>query len=323
MKPIEIVATIFLFAILVSSSEALSLNGQVFLSSVERGPIRPPGLIVVNQNSFQAASPLTLLSPQALGMALGTVQHPEVRNDIIQYMVREGDSLWSIANEFNISVDTIVWANDLRRTIIRPGQELVILPVSGVKHIVKEGDTISEIAERYGDVGTETILDFNNLLREDSLFIGQLIIVPNGRERATISVVRTTNTNTVTVGLTPEQVRANFSTNNYWGQSWAFPFGQCTWWVAQKRPIGRWGHAKSWLSNAQRDGFRICRGSDCQPQVGAVLVIRGNPVFGHVVYVEEVSGDKIVFSEMNNIGWGRINERTVRIGDSAIIGYIY
>lgn len=318
-------------------SKVFSQNRQIFLSPIEKNLTRPSGFILINQNSLQATSPLTIISPRVLGVLVEEeeIEYSETRNSIIDYIVQEGDSLWSIAAQFNISVNTIIWANDLRGTTIRLGQNLVILPVSGVRYIVKEGDTISRIAERY-NVETEQIIDFNNILDEGSIFIGQSIIVPGGEKRAIRIVNRTTNTNIENINvenididninieeLTPNQVRAKFSTNNYWGQSHAFPFGQCTWWVAQKRPIGRWGHAKSWLNNAERDGFRVCRGRNCDPVAGAVLVIQGHPVYGHVVYVEEVKGNTIIFSEMNNIGWGKINRRTVTTGHHTIIGFIY
>jgi surface antigen len=326
------IITIILFGLFLLASPKITLllpdnqedfvffnqNEQIFLNSTEKNSIKPPNFVLINQNSFQAVSPLTIFSPRALAILIEGIEYPEVRDDIIEYMVEPGDNLWFIADKFNISVDTIIWANDLRRTTIRPGQKLVILPVSGVRHIVREGDLISQIAEKY-NVSAEKIIDFNNISDERAIFIGQSIIIPGGRKQ-TRTLVRTDIDITT---LTPNQVRAKFSTNNYWGQSHSFPFGQCTWWVAQKRPIGRWGHAKSWLNNAERNGFQICRGRYCSPQVGAVIITRVNSPYGHVAYVEEVNGNRITYSEMNYIGWGRINRQVVEIGDYEIIGYIY
>jgi surface antigen len=295
-------------------------NERLFLSSVEKISTESPNFILINQNSFQAVSPLTIFSPRPLGALVEGSEYPENRkNDIIEYLVESGDNLWSIATQFNISINTIIWANDLRRTTIRPGQKLIILPVSGVRHIVKEGDLISQIAEKY-NVSAEKIIDFNNISDEETIFVGQSIIIPGGRRQ--VGILAST-TNTDITALAPDQVRAKFSTNNYWGQSHSFPFGQCTWWVAQKRPIGRWGHAKSWLSNAERSGFQVCRGRHCLPQVGAVIITKVDSPYGHVAYVEDVIGDRIIYSEMNYIGWGRINRQVVEIGDYEIIGYIY
>jgi len=314
-------------------SQVFGQKEQIFLSPIEGNLIEPSNFVLINQNSLQATFPLTIHPSQILG---GLIEDnlPENREIIIEYIVEEGDNLWSIADKFNISVETIAWANDLnlRRAIIRPGQKLVILPVSGVKHIVKERETISGIAEKY-NIPAEKIIDFNNILDKGEISIGQALIIPGGKkqviriaERREIDLVeRVVDRDFDNIEeLTPNQVRAKLSTNNYWGQSHAFPFGQCTWWPAQRRPIGRWGHAKSWLDNAERDGFEVCRGRNCQPTVGAVLVIVGNPIFGHVAYVEEIRGNKIIFSEMNGIsGWGRINKRIVEVGSNRIVGFIY
>ena len=63
------------------------------------------------------------------------------------YVVRPGDSISNIAKMFNVSVNTIVWANDLPSSkSIKEGQTLVILPISGIKHTVAKGETIKSIA---------------------------------------------------------------------------------------------------------------------------------------------------------------------------------
>lgn len=96
------------------------------------------------------------------------------------YEVRDGDSFASIANMFDVSVNTILWANNLnRKSTLKVGQTLVILPVSGVQHTVKKGDTIAKIAKMYkGDPGE--ISDYNGIALDQSLDVGSIIIVPDG-----------------------------------------------------------------------------------------------------------------------------------------------
>jgi LysM repeat protein len=101
-------------------------------------------------------------------------------DQISAYVVHEGDTLSQIADMFNVSVNTIVWANDIKGGVINPGDTLIILPVTGVKHIVKNGDTIDSIAKKYkGDV--DEILSFNNIEGSSGvkLKIGMEIIIPN------------------------------------------------------------------------------------------------------------------------------------------------
>lgn len=96
------------------------------------------------------------------------------------YKVRSGDTLPQIAKMFGVSVNTILWANDLpKNTTLKPGQTLVILPVSGVQYTVKKGDTIAKIAKNL-NADQHDIEQFNGLDDETGLKIGETIIVPNG-----------------------------------------------------------------------------------------------------------------------------------------------
>lgn len=99
------------------------------------------------------------------------------------YVVREGDNLSQIAGMFHVSVNTIVWANDIRGYRIVPGQTLIILPISGVRYTVKTGDTLQKIAMQY-DGSVQEILQFNALSGGEALVVGQEIIVPNGEMAA-------------------------------------------------------------------------------------------------------------------------------------------
>lgn len=102
-------------------------------------------------------------------------------NKIIEYKVQNGDSIGSIARKFDISLLTLLWENNLTsRSVIQPGQVLRILPVSGVAHTVRKGDTVLKIANQYGSKVMD-IINANNLNSKGSnLQVGQKIIVPNG-----------------------------------------------------------------------------------------------------------------------------------------------
>ncbi len=115
---------------------------------------------------------------------LGTLADKEVSatpEQISVYVVREGDSLSQIAKMFSVSVDTIIWANDIRRgDLIQSGQTLVILPVSGVQHEVKKGDTLSSIAKKY-ETKVEEIISFNDMDDGYALVIGETVVIPGGK----------------------------------------------------------------------------------------------------------------------------------------------
>jgi len=103
------------------------------------------------------------------------------RDKPIEYVVKEGDSLGLIAANFGISVDTILWENDLTsHSLIRPGQKLVILPTSGIEHKVVKGETLSKIAQKY-KATEEKIIEFNKLANESDIAVGQILIIPEGQ----------------------------------------------------------------------------------------------------------------------------------------------
>lgn len=108
------------------------------------------------------------------------------QDSIRAYVVHEGDSLTGIAKMFGVTVNTIIWANDLGKgNLIQPGQLLVILPVPGVRYIVQKGDTLATISSKFkGD--KDEIIHFNNLASNSDLRVGQEIIIPDGEVTANI-----------------------------------------------------------------------------------------------------------------------------------------
>lgn len=106
---------------------------------------------------------------------------PVNNGQISIYVVHDGDTLGKVAKMFGVSVNTIIWANNLSSTSLTAGQKLVILPVSGVQHVVKKGDTVKSIAKKYkADVGE--ILTFNGLSEDTALTPGETVIIPDGEE---------------------------------------------------------------------------------------------------------------------------------------------
>ncbi len=101
------------------------------------------------------------------------------RAGVLIYKVQKGDTLSSIASDFGISLNSIVWANNIKNETIIPGQELVILPVSGVIHEVKTGQTIDEIAGLYS-ADSQKIIEFNRI-KNNVVKPGDMVIVPDGK----------------------------------------------------------------------------------------------------------------------------------------------
>lgn len=119
------------------------------------------------------------------------------QGSISTYTVQDGDSLSEIAERHGVSANTILWANDIGdASLVRPGDELIILPVSGIRHTVTRGDTLGSVARKYGaDAGD--IASFNGLNENATLVLGANIIIPGG-ELAAFSKENTATKKAVT-----------------------------------------------------------------------------------------------------------------------------
>lgn len=114
------------------------------------------------------------------------------RVDVITYVVQQGDNLFSIAEQFGLKAETILWGNydtlqDNFR-IIYPDQELRILPTDGVYYRYNVGESLSMIANQF-ETTTEAIIEYpgNHLDPYDTnpddpgISDGTWLIIPGGK----------------------------------------------------------------------------------------------------------------------------------------------
>ena len=116
------------------------------------------------------------------------------RDKIITYQVQRGDTLASVSNKFGISENTIRWANNLTTDSLKIGQELKILPVTGIAYKVKSGDTVYTIAKKF-NTNAQKIVDFpfNEFAgngTDFALVTGEELIVPDGIEPSAQQVLK-------------------------------------------------------------------------------------------------------------------------------------
>jgi len=103
-----------------------------------------------------------------------------IQREAATYIVQNGDSPFSIAIKFGINTETVLWANNLGEfDYIQPGQQLLILPINGVRVKIAAKDTIASLAKKYKGKEAE-VRAFNNIYDDAKLIAGNFIIIPDG-----------------------------------------------------------------------------------------------------------------------------------------------
>ncbi|HHE7725847.1 TPA: LysM peptidoglycan-binding domain-containing protein [Staphylococcus aureus] len=238
-----------------------------------------------------------------------------------QHTVQSGESLWSIAQKYNTSVESIKQNNQLDNNLVFPGQVISVggsdaqntsntSPQAGSasSHTVQAGESLNIIASRYG-VSVDQLMAANNL-RGYLIMPNQTLQIPNGGSGGT--------TPTATTGS-----NGNASSFNHQN---LYTAGQCTWYVFDRRaqagsPISTyWSDAKYWAGNAANDGYQV----NNTPSVGSIMQSTPGP-YGHVAYVERVNGDgSILISEMNyTYGPYNMNYRTIPASEVYSYAFIH
>ncbi|MEK7653597.1 MAG: peptidoglycan DD-metalloendopeptidase family protein [Patescibacteria group bacterium] len=221
----------------------------------------------------------TLLKPDLASTEAAKV----TRTSVKEYVVAENDTISTIAQKFNVSINTIIWANNLSfSAIIRPGQKLNIPPVSGVLHTIKKGDTIAKIAKSY-DADASQIKKFNNLDDDASLAVGDTLMVPGGR------IIYTQKPRTAVVYTTPAIDYTIPSTSS----------GGAMYWPSTCRRITQysrgWRHPGVDIACAYGSAIRAAEG-------GVVTRVQyGRTGYGYNVTIDHGGGKKTHYSHLSRI----------------------
>ena len=253
----------------------------------------PETTAITNQAETQAAdlaiianSDDVLAKPQVVETALKS------RADIEDYTTKAGDTIASLAAQFGITSNSIIWSNGLSGgdNTLPSGTKLVIPPITGIVYTVKTGDTPASLAAKFS-ANQAQIIAFNDA-EISGLQVGEQILIPNGTEAAAVS-------------------SAYASPSGFpWGSgpiygSNGYDFGFCTWYVATQVSSvpSNWGNASSWAYYARLSGWTV----SSTPVAGSIAqTADAAGGQGHVAVVEAVSpnGDSILIKDMNNYGDG-------------------
>lgn len=157
----------YIFIVIFSS--LLFFSGGVFQGRlVETNTDRGSAFLASNYAFYQRATAATSKGDKTL------------LDEPVEHVVNEGETLTSIAQGYNISLESVKFANDLTSNNVSPGQIIKIPPVEGTLHEVKSGDTLEKLSKRY-NVPTQTIVDFNYIDSPYVLEVGQIITIPDAQ----------------------------------------------------------------------------------------------------------------------------------------------
>jgi len=125
--------------------------------------------------------PMMAMSGKASNITQDGIGGPDT--DLSVYVVRKGDSISQIAEMFDVSVNTILWANGMKKgEKLVEGDVLIILPVSGLRHTVAKGENLQSIAKKY-KADPDEILLYNDI-DGSKLAVGDQLLIPDGEMMA-------------------------------------------------------------------------------------------------------------------------------------------
>lgn len=239
-----------------------------------------------------------------LGVSDGT-EDPELifedfEEEISIYVVRKGDSLATIAKMFDVTVDTILSANDIKKgDKPKEGDVLFILPFSGVEHKVAKGETLKGIANKY-KVPVEDVVLYNHL-EGTKIVVGDSLIIPGG-------------------GLLEEKSPTKSTGNIAKGGSTSNNFVNTSGYFVNPVPAG--GH---WVRGLSRTHKGVDIGAPTGTPIraaasGRVRVAKTgwNGGYGNVVFIEHPNGTQTVYAHMSRLG----TSTGAQVAQGEVIGYV-
>lgn len=240
---------------------------------------------------------------------LTSIESNNVRDKIIEYNVQAGETISSIAQDFGLNVNTILWENNLTaRSLIKPGTKITILPENGVMHTVAKNENITKVASKYG-VLIESIVNSNDIDIDEVLKVGQKIFIPGGKK-----ITETTTVTSRTYSGTTITQNSGSTAN----QKPAYTGGKLLWPTVGSRitQYYSWSHKGLDIANktgtplyaseagtVERSGWNNGYGYNVVINHGGGL----KTLYAHASKLHVKAGDKVsrgdIIADMGSTGW--------------------
>jgi LysM repeat protein len=221
------------------------------------------------------------------------------RTDVIEYSVTTGDSIFGIAQSFNLHPETILWANydqlNDSPDMLNPGMKLNVPPVDGVYYQWQAGDTLESVAAKFGAT-VQDILDWegNNFdLTNPQVEPDQWVMIPNGHRKFRPWVVPTIARSNS--GVSKSVLGPGACEGNYSG---AYGSGVFAWPTANHNLSGNdyWsGHLGIDIAGSVGDGVFAAD--------SGVIVFAGwaNGGYGNMVMIDHGNGYQTLYAHLSSV----------------------
>jgi len=131
---------------------------------------------IANKYGLTISELKTLNNLSNNNLAVGQLLNvPSGLSSVNSYIVSKGDTLYSIAKKFDISVLELKEVNNLSSNMLTIGQKLIIPIDKEMTYVVKAGDTLYSIARRF-NITVDLLRQLNNL-KDNNISVGQILVV--------------------------------------------------------------------------------------------------------------------------------------------------
>ena len=198
------------------------------------------------------------------------------------YTVHKGDTLAGIAKMFGVSINTIKGANELKGGVIHEGDQLIILPITGLRYTVQKGDTLALLAKKYKADAAE-IAQYNDLDTGASLAVGTSLIIPDGE-----------------LAVAPAPVAKKPGVNLYRGGAGPDLVGYYQWPINGPWPITQGLHGYNGIDIGAPSGTGILSAA-----AGTVIIAKGgggwNGGYGNYIVIQHDNGTQTLYSHASKL----------------------
>lgn len=228
----------------------------------------------------------------------------EAEEGATTYTIEAGDTLFAIANQFDVTIDEIKAWNNLSSDLIIAGKTIVVAESAAPAAV-----SVEEAAPAV-ETAAPAVEEVEVQEAEEAAAPAPAVQEVQAAEVAP-AVQEVAQPQAATPAAAPVTSASNGA--NY------YDWGTCAWYVFEQRSqrglgVGNtWGNATNWAAGAQSSGYSVSN----SPSVGAIMqapaYTNGAYGLGHVAIVESVNGDgSVTVSEMQfGGGVGQVNTRTI------------